>query len=116
MKPMEPAENPEGAGPEHGPGAEDPGLSSWSERDREALLAAVDESDYSLADWLAALAVFDRWLADQGEKGRPWREVVGYIHCCTLMASPGVALGKLEVIVSKALTDFGFHRIADPQD
>lgn len=87
----------------------------WTAEERDALLAAVDESDYSLADWGLALRTFEAWLARRGENRRPWREIVGYIHCCTLMASPGVALGKLEVIVDKALTEFGFEFIEESQ-
>lgn len=90
-------------------------LESWSAADREALYEAVDGSDYSLDDWLAALGTFDAWLEGRGEHGRPWREITGYIHCCTLMASPGIALGKLEVIVFKALTEFGFAFMGESQ-
>ncbi len=87
----------------------------WHESERAALLEAVDESDYSLADWIEALAAFDRWLAARGEQRRPWCEIVGYIHCCTLMASPGVALGNLKVIVDQSLIEFGFHFLAESQ-
>lgn len=90
-------------------------LVGWTAEERAALLAAIDESDYSLADWGSALIAFEAWLAGRGETRRPWREIVGYIHCCTLMASPGVALGKLEVIVDKALTEFGFEFIEESQ-
>jgi len=90
-------------------------LSSWSDAELAALREAVDESDYSLNDWIGALGAFEAWLAERGEERRPWREIVGYIHCCTLMASPGVALGNLEVVVNKSLIEFGFDFMADPQ-
>lgn len=90
-------------------------LVGWTAEERDTLLAAIDESDYSLADWGGGIRAFEAWLAGRGETRRPWREIVGYIHCCTLMASPGVALGNLEVIVSKALTEFGFAFIDESQ-
>ncbi len=90
-------------------------LSAWSEEERAVFLEAVDESHYSLADWIEALAAFDRWLQERGEGRRPWREIVGYIHCCTLMASPGVALGNLKVIVDQSLIEYGFHFVDESQ-
>lgn len=87
----------------------------WTPEDRETLFTAVDDSDYSLADWIEALAAFDVWLEERGEVRRPWREIVGYIHCCTLMASPGVDLGVLKVIVIKSLTEYGFEFIGESQ-
>ncbi len=91
-------------------------LAAWSEEDRAAFLEAVDASDYSLADWIEALAAFDLWLAGRGETRRPWRGIVGYIHCCTFQASPGIALGNLKVIVHQSLIEFGFHFIDGSQD
>lgn len=90
-------------------------LDLWNSGDRETLFAAVDDSDYSIADWIEALGAFEAWLEERGEARRPWREIVGYIHCCTLMASPGVDLGNLKVIVFKALTEFGFEFIGESQ-
>ena len=88
---------------------------SWSEEDRAVLLDSVDESDYSLDDWIEALGAFEGWLEERGEERRPFRQIVGYIDCCTLMTSPGVSLGNLKVIVYQALTDFGFAFIDDAQ-
>lgn len=91
-------------------------LAEWSEEDRAALHEAVDESDYSFADWIEALAAFDRWLSDQGEKRRPWRGMIGYIHCCTLMTTaPGIALANLKVIVNQSLIEFGFQLLDESQ-
>jgi hypothetical protein len=84
-------------------------LAGWTPEEREALFSAVDESDYSLDDWLEALGSFCAWLEEGGESRRPWREMTGYIHCCTRMAAPGIALANLKVIVFQALTEFGFQ-------
>jgi hypothetical protein len=90
-------------------------LESWTPEERDWFYEAVDDSDYSLEDWVAALGAFESWLQERGELRRPWREIVGYIHCCTLMAAPGVALGILEVIVCKSLTEYGFEFIGESQ-
>lgn len=83
-------------------------FADWSDEDREYLYSVVEESDYSLPDWVEAFKAFEQWLDDRGMPSRPWREMAGYLHCCTHMASPGVPLGKLKVIVCQALTEFGF--------
>jgi len=79
------------------------------------LLEQVDGSDYSLADWVAALGEFDGWLGRESRTERPIGEMLGYIHCCTLMRSPGLSSPILKVIVYQALTEFGFEAISDPQ-
>jgi hypothetical protein len=104
----------EHAGPPE-PLAELAALASWSDEEREALLEAVEEGDYSLADWLEAISTFETWLGDRGEERRPWRDIVGYIHCCTLMGGPGIALGSLNIIVNQTLIEFGFRAVDDPQ-
>ena len=79
------------------------------------LLEQVDGSDYSLADWMAALAEFDAWLEREGRIERPVGQMLGYIHCCTLMQSPGLSSPILKVIVCQSLTEFGFEGISDAQ-
>jgi hypothetical protein len=81
----------------------------------EELLDAVDDSDYSLADWVGAFAAFDEWLEEKGEKRRPLAEMRGYIHCCTYTNSPHLGLPSLKVIVIKSLTEFGFDAVSEPQ-
>jgi hypothetical protein len=46
-------------------------LAGWTPQEREALFSAVDESDYSLDDWLEALGSFCAWLEEEGESRRP---------------------------------------------
>ena len=81
----------------------------------DMLLEQVDGSDYSLADWVAALGEFDSWLGGRSRTERPIGEMLGYIHCCTLMQSPGLSLPILKVIVYQALTEFGFEANSDAQ-
>lgn len=89
---------------------------SWPAEVREALFAAVDESDYSLADWLEAIGAFCAWLESRAETRRPWLAMFDYIHCCTVAAPVGIALGNLKVIVHQALTEFGFRLLSESQD
>ena len=76
--------------------------------DLAVLFEAVDETDYSLADWIAALLEFDRWMDEEGTSNRPFRQMLGYINCCTQINPPNVSLASLKVIVNEALTGFGF--------
>lgn len=76
--------------------------------DYEALATAVDESDYGLADWLEALSTFEQWLQVHSAPSRPFASIIGYIHCCTLMNAKGVITPSLNIIVNKALIDYGF--------
>ncbi len=76
--------------------------------DLTLLFEAVDETDYSLIDWVAALLEFDRWMDEAGTSNRPFRQMLGYINCCTQINPPNVCLASLEVVVYEALTGFGF--------
>ncbi|MEX2579500.1 MAG: hypothetical protein WD342_10625 [Verrucomicrobiales bacterium] len=78
--------------------------------DLDRLFEEVDASDYSLRDWVEALVEFDRWIGEGGTPERPFAEMVGYVHCCTLINAPLVSLPKLKVIVNQSLTEFGFER------
>lgn len=79
--------------------------------DLDALFEEVDQSDYSLPDWISAFLTFDRWMTEQKREARPFRGMMGYIHCCTLMNATQVSLASLNVIVGEALTDYGFDEV-----
>lgn len=85
------------------------------EFDLERLLEQVDSSDYSAVDWAEALVEFDRWLEEQNTGARPFPQMVGYVHCCTLMNAPQISLPSLKVIVYQSLTDFGFEAVSETQ-
>ncbi|MDF1739982.1 MAG: hypothetical protein P1U86_12545 [Verrucomicrobiales bacterium] len=76
--------------------------------DLALLFEAVDETDYSLPDWIAALLAFDRWLDENGTSNRPFSQMLGYINCCTQINPPNVSLASLKVIVYESLIEFGF--------
>ena len=90
-------------------------LSRGNGAELESLLDLVDESDYSLADWIEAFVEFDRWLDSKGEARRPLTGMRGYIHCCTFMNPLSLSSPNLKVIVVKALTEYGFDTMSDAQ-
>lgn len=83
-------------------------LKKYPQFDLDSLFVEVDQTDYSLPDWVEALMAFERWLEHEGASNRPFREILGYIHCCTQINPPTVSLASLKVIVSESLTGFGF--------
>lgn len=80
------------------------------------LFEKVDESDYSLADWVEALVVFEQWLVEKNIPDRPVGAMLGYIHCCTMMNAPQVSLPSLKVIVHQSLIDYGFEEVSKNQN
>lgn len=51
-----------------------------------ALLEAVDDSDASLGDWLASLALIREYLR-QTHRRIDLRQAIGYLHCCAASAT-----------------------------
>ena len=90
-------------------------LSRGNGAELESLLDQVDDSDYSLADWVEAFVEFDRWLDQKGETRRPLTGMRGYIHCCTFTNPPLLTSPSLKVIVIKALTEYGFDVLSEAQ-
>lgn len=82
----------------------------------DSFLDEVDDSDYSLADWVEAFVEFDRWLDRKGTALRPLTGMRGYIHCCTLMNPALISSPNLKVIVFKSLTEFGFDAVSEAQN
>ncbi len=86
-----------------------------SEFDESKLIEKVDESDYSLTDWVEALVSFEHWMAEMGVQNRPFVAMLGYIHCCTMLNAPQVGLPQLKVIVHQSLIDYGFEEVSKNQ-
>ncbi len=76
--------------------------------DLDTFLSSIDDSDYSLDDWIAALTGFDTWLTAQNNVKRPFNAMVGYVSCCTITNSAKIALPPLNTIVSQSLIKYGF--------
>ncbi|MEM9015383.1 MAG: hypothetical protein AAGC68_00115 [Verrucomicrobiota bacterium] len=82
----------------------------------DSFVKLVDDSDYSLQDWVEALLGFDQWLTNKGRDERPFAEMTGYVHCCTYTNSPLLPLPSLQVLVIQALEGFGFEAVEQSQN
>lgn len=72
------------------------------------LIEQVDQSDFSLADWIQALLHFDRWLDHKNITARPVANMTAYIHCCTLTLSGSLAPPDLARLTIDMLEQYGF--------
>tara|TARA_R110002096_G_scaffold19639_14_gene65389 strand:- start:2447 stop:2803 length:357 start_codon:yes stop_codon:yes gene_type:complete len=88
-------------------------LDSADDANLDLLFEEVDQSDYSLRDWIEALVAFYHWIQARNKGPAPYREMIGYTNCCTLMNAAGVSLPPLKVIVLQALSDYGFEHLSD---
>ncbi len=76
---------------------------------QDSFLSYIDESDYSLADWVAALQTFDAWLAEKNIEARPASSMLGYLHCCQMVSPDVLAPPRLSSVLKSNLNDFGFE-------
>lgn len=76
------------------------------------LLSAVDDSPYSLPQWVDAFIAMDQWLHAQG-KHASWEDRFGYVHCACEAAGAGANLTPLSGILSDMLDTYGFEQAAE---
>ncbi|MEM9280276.1 MAG: hypothetical protein AAGA96_00480 [Verrucomicrobiota bacterium] len=88
-------------------------LDSCDNPDLDEFVDQVDQSDYALLDWIEALLGFGDWLKARNHQSFPFREMVGYTHCCTLTNAPGISLPSLKLVVVQALEEHGFAAATD---
>ncbi len=74
----------------------------------ESLFEQVDQSDFSLSDWVAALLGFDRWLENKRIAARPVKQMISYIHCCTLTLTDTLLPPDLTKLTHNLLEQYGF--------
>lgn len=79
-----------------------------SEVQQQQLFDHVDESDYSLGDWRAALRIFESWLEKKGIAERPAEAMLGYVHCCTLTKAATLSSPDLSELLRENLAEHGF--------
>lgn len=84
--------------------------------DLEELIGSVDDSDYSLADWIDALDAFDRYLSSNNVQVRDFPKMLGYIRCCVLMPRGIAELPSLQDVVNQYLMEFGFDAARPVED
>lgn len=68
----------------------------------------VDQSDYSLGDWILALLAIDQWLEESGIDQRPLESMAGYIHCCTSTLAGTLPAPDLARLTRGMLEQHGF--------
>lgn len=80
--------------------------------DLSTFLESVDQSDYSLRDWIDAMQAFDRWLAGRDVRERPFDAMTGYITCCTMTNPVSVQIPELQAVVIQNLEQYGFEAVS----
>lgn len=73
------------------------------------LIEHVDESAFSLSEWLDAISVFYQWLKRKNAK-TDFIEALGYIECCCEQSQGDLSHASLPASVDHSLESFGFKR------
>ena len=73
---------------------------------KKRLFQEVDESNFSLADWLDALSVLYKWL-DQNGLNLPCQDGLGYISCAAKSVEGSSILIHLPSLVHDFLDQYG---------
>lgn len=97
--------------------ADSPVCLAWVEANLEdadqktlgTLLDEVNDSHYSLRQWIDALIVMGHWLDSRG-LAASLQDRIGYVCCASAAAGAGANLTPLSALVSDMLDDYGFER------
>lgn len=73
---------------------------------QKRLFQEVDESNFSLADWLDSLSVLYKWL-DQNELNLSCQDGLGYISCAAKSVGSDAILSHLPSLVHDFLDQYG---------
>lgn len=76
---------------------------------RHRLLESVDESQFSLRDWVESLRTVQAWLDSRGLE-LPIEDQIGYVGCAGDAASAGANLTHLPALVADMLETYGCER------
>jgi hypothetical protein len=79
---------------------------------QRALLEEVDESDFSLRDWMEALLVLNQWLEERS-LNLPISDNVGYVSCAVASAGTGAHFSHLPNLVADLLEQYGCERAVE---
>jgi len=72
----------------------------------EKLLQEVDESSFTLRDWLESLVILYQWLDERGYTLSPMKGL-GYVSCAAKSAGSSPGWNHLPSVVSGFLEDYG---------
>jgi hypothetical protein len=73
------------------------------------LLEEVDDSHFSLQQWVEALIVLQQWLGARGLE-LPLKDSIGYVSCAAAAAGAGASLSHLPSMVDDLLEAYGCDR------
>ena len=77
--------------------------------DREQLFEMVDESEFSLRDWVESLLIVGHWL-DSHTLKMPLSDQLGYVSCSVDAVGSSGPYTELPVIVRQMLDAYGCER------
>mgnify|MGYP000205561806 CR=1 FL=1 len=84
-------------------------LREASEGAQQALLDAVDNSDFGIRQWVASLHVLSQWLEVRGLK-LDLENKIGFVSCASESAGAGSNLTHLPSLVEEMLEAYGCDR------
>lgn len=76
---------------------------------RDQLLTYVDDSDFSLLDWMEALKLLGHWL-DAHDQSMELEDQLGYVSCAVEAAGADARMEHLPSLVSDMLHRYGCER------
>jgi hypothetical protein len=76
---------------------------------RHQLLEAIDESEFSLHQWVDSLSIVIAWLDNRGLE-LAMKEQIGYVCCAGEAAGVGANLTHLPSLVAEMLETYGCER------
>ena len=72
------------------------------------LIESVNESPYSLSEWLGAWEFFSQWLAKRNRKGG-FAVMLGYLDCCSQYIEGKGVIPTFNAQVEEMLEAYGFE-------
>ena len=79
---------------------------------RDQLLGYVDESPFSLLDWIEALKLLGHWL-DAHDQKMEVEDQLGYVSCAVEAVGADAQLTHLPTLVSEMLSQYGCERAVE---
>ncbi len=74
----------------------------------ECFFNSVDESPYSLSQWIEAVEYFSNWL-DTNQRTTPWPTLLGYLSCCSESPENKNIKHNLKSLLKDMLEVYGYE-------
>lgn len=90
-------------------------LEQFTDKDptfRDKLLKEVDESSFTLSDWVDALIAFDQWL-DQAGLTLSVQDRLAYVSCAAQSVGSHATLSHLPSLIKDFLEQYGCDRAVE---